>query len=554
MNRLRRSAGGWCAIAALCAAIAPRPATTAHAQDGEFEAALQQVRADEAQRVAVFDRAARSVVAIFASGEKTGGGSGVIFDERGYGLTNYHVVAEFVGARAGVGGLSDGRLYPLTLLGIDPGGDIALFRLSGKERFDASPLGDSDRLAVGQWVAAMGNPFLLAEDYTPTITLGVISGLHRYQEGQGNALEYADCIQVSSSINPGNSGGPLFDMRGRVIGINGRASFEERGRVNVGLGYAVSINQVKRFLPGLRAGRLVEHGTLGATVTQADDLLIFDAVQDAAPAARAGVQVGDVLLSVDGRPLRTPNDFNNRLAIMPADFPLRLSIRRGQGRLDAVARLERLPIRDLPPFVPDLAQNHRELRRLLADARTAAGDFAPPLAPLAARVCGSGVSADAALELEFDADGNLCVRCDGGRRLIGADAAPAAMSAVARGDDEALWSEWRAVVDPLRREVDVDATWELIGGDDIAGRIAYVVERRLPEKRRIRWFFDIDTHALLEATLHEGDRADGVIWVPRAGGDAAAAPQWLRYANDGVIAIELSRDPGSRVSRGGGGP
>jgi S1-C subfamily serine protease len=179
---------------------------------------LQRVRDAEAQRVEVFARAAKAVVCIFASPDRGGGGSGVIIDPAGYGLSNFHVVQEFIGTRDGYGGLSDGKLYPLRVLGIDPGGDIVMFKLEGRESFDFAPLGDSDSLRVGQYVAAMGNPFLVAEDLTPTITLGIISGLHRYQEGQGNFLEYADCIQVSTSINPGNSGGPLFDMFGRVIG------------------------------------------------------------------------------------------------------------------------------------------------------------------------------------------------------------------------------------------------------------------------------------------------------------------------------------------------
>ena len=214
---------------------------------------LAAVRADEAQRVEVFARAAKAVVCIFADHQRGGGGSGVVIDPEGYGLTNYHVVQPFIESRRGYGGLSDGCLYPLKVLGIDPGGDIAMFKLEGKQRFDYAALGDSNTLRVGQPVAAMGNPFVLAEDNQPTITLGIISGLHRYQEGQGNLLEYADCIQVSTSINPGNSGGPLFDLEGRVIGVNGRASFhdeEDRYRVNVGLGYAVSINQVRRFMPG----------------------------------------------------------------------------------------------------------------------------------------------------------------------------------------------------------------------------------------------------------------------------------------------------------------
>jgi S1-C subfamily serine protease len=256
------------------------------AQEPDLADQLRIVQQAEAQRIETFDGAAKSVVCIFADRSRAGGGSGVIISEDGYGLTNFHVVAIMLETRQGFGGLSDGRLYPLQVLGIDPGGDVAMFKLSGRDRFDAAPLGDSDAVRVGDWAAAMGNPFTLAEDYTPTITYGIISGVHRYQYGQGNALEYADCIQASTSINPGNSGGPLFNMAGEIIGINGRGSFEERGRVNVGLGYAIGANQIKRFIPWLRAGQTAEHGTLGATVAMAGDDLIFEAIQDFSPIGR----------------------------------------------------------------------------------------------------------------------------------------------------------------------------------------------------------------------------------------------------------------------------
>src|SRR4029453_10582145 len=100
---------------------------------------------------------------------------------------------------------------------------------------------------------------------------GVISGAHRYQYPEGTFLEYTDCLQADAAINPGNSGGPLFNAEGRVIGINGRGSFEKRGRVNVGVGYAISSNQIKNFLGCLKSGRIVDHATLGATVAMSDD-------------------------------------------------------------------------------------------------------------------------------------------------------------------------------------------------------------------------------------------------------------------------------------------
>ena len=115
----------------------------------------------------------------------------------------------------------------------------------------------------------MGNPFLLATDFTPTVTFGLVSGVHRYQYPAGTLLEYTDCIQIDTSINPGNSGGPLFNMKGELIGINGRGSFDKRGRVNSGVGYAISINQIKNFLGHLQAGLDTDHATLGAAVETA---------------------------------------------------------------------------------------------------------------------------------------------------------------------------------------------------------------------------------------------------------------------------------------------
>ena len=116
----------------------------------------------------------------------------------------------------------------------------------------------------------MGNPFLLATDFQPTVTSGIISGVHRYQFPAGTLLEYADCLQTDASINPGNSGGPLFNGQGQVVGINGRCSFDKRGRVSVDVGYAISINQIKNFLGVLHSGRIVDHATLGARVASDD--------------------------------------------------------------------------------------------------------------------------------------------------------------------------------------------------------------------------------------------------------------------------------------------
>src|SRR2546421_10316279 len=166
-------------------------------------------------------------------------------------------------------GLPDGILYDAVLVGIDKVGDVALIKLLPKkegQKFPAAVLGDSDSVHEGDWSIAMGNPFLLATDFTPTVTFGLVSGVHRYQYPSGTLLEYGDCIQIDTSINPGNSGGPLFNMDGEIIGINGRGSFEKRGRVNSGVGYAISINQIKNFLGHLRVGLESDHASLGAFI------------------------------------------------------------------------------------------------------------------------------------------------------------------------------------------------------------------------------------------------------------------------------------------------
>src|SRR5215468_2616766 len=157
----------------------------------------------EAKRVAVIEKVRPSVVAVFGRGGQ-GGGSGVLIDENGYALTNFHVTA-------GAGnlmkcGLPDGVLYDAVVVGLDKVGDVALIKLlprkDGKPH-PFAPLGDSDKVKVGDWSLAMGNPFGLSLDFTPTVTFGLVSGVNRYQppEGKGT-LEYTDCIQFDTSINP----------------------------------------------------------------------------------------------------------------------------------------------------------------------------------------------------------------------------------------------------------------------------------------------------------------------------------------------------------------
>lgn len=315
---------------------------------------LKQVLEDEAKRVAVVAKVRPSVVAVFDSGGK-GGGSGVLISKDGYALTNFHVVKP-----AGMTmkcGLDDGVLYDAVCVGWDMVGDVALIKLLPKkegESFPVAPLGDSELVKEGDWSLAMGNPFLLATDFTPTVTFGMVSGVHRYQPPEGKGfLEYTDCIQIDTSINPGNSGGPLYNMNGELIGINGRGSFDKRGRVNSGVGYAISINQIKNFMGHLKGGHNADHATLGANVTtqtEKDGLarMIFSTILEESDVAKRGVTYDDELNSFDGRPITSVNHFKNVLGLYPRGWRLPMVYRRKSDLNEVLVRLMGAVAKEVP--------------------------------------------------------------------------------------------------------------------------------------------------------------------------------------------------------------
>src|SRR5262249_26404183 len=193
---------------------------------------------------------------------------------------------------------------------------------------------------VGETVFAMGNPFLLATDFTPTVTFGIVSGTHRYQEGAGNRmLVYPDCIQVDAPVNPGNSGGPLFNERGEVVGINGRISIGDRGRVNVGVGFAIASNQIANFLPDLLAGRHAEHGTLEMSAwymtapretSRRRGVFVQQMFKDSVVGA-AGVALGDEITMFNGDKVRSANQLATKVGVLPAGAWVTLGFRPALG-------------------------------------------------------------------------------------------------------------------------------------------------------------------------------------------------------------------------------
>jgi len=284
-----------------------------------------------------------------------GQGSGVVIDGgRGLILTNAHVVD---GADSVEVTLAEGRQLDGTVVGADPVTDLAVVRVSRKGDLRAAPLGDSEALEVGDWAIALGSPYGLER----TVTLGIVSSLHRDINSLGFSDKRLDLIQTDAAINPGNSGGPLINSAGEVIGINTLV----RSGPGAGLGFAIPINLARRVAGQLAEGGKVIHPYLGLQLVpltarvarennrdpdallqlpERDGALVQKVLADS-PAETAGLKRGDLVVAIGGQPVQTPSALLQAVEKAEVGEPLPLKVVRGQKELQLSIRPAALPDR-----------------------------------------------------------------------------------------------------------------------------------------------------------------------------------------------------------------
>jgi S1-C subfamily serine protease len=351
----------------------PAAATTknASATPADFAARDANLTEDEAINVRVYRQAAPAVANILTKATEydffmdpvpvEGAGSGFLIDEKGYILTNFHVVGDAQSIEVILG---DQSRYPAKFIGADQRNDVALIKIDAKgKHLTALSLGDSTSLQVGQKVLAIGNPF----GFQSTLTTGVISALGRtVQTSQTTFIDEA--IQTDAAINRGNSGGPLIDSRGEVIGINS-AIYTPSG-TTAGIGFAIPINSAKRIAHDLMTDGRVHQAFLGintlsvgGNLSEALDLpaqegLLVEAATKGGPAAAAGLRGGDrfvragmqrialggdLIVAVDGQKVASTFDLNIILNRKRPGDAVTLTIYRGGKKMDLPVRLGERP-------------------------------------------------------------------------------------------------------------------------------------------------------------------------------------------------------------------
>lgn len=273
--------------------------------------------------------------------KQRGLGTGFIISSDGYICTNHHVVAGMDVVKVKI----NEKEYNAKIVGSDKFVDIALLKIDGVRDLKPVYFGDSDKVRIGDWAIAIGNPFGLDR----TFTVGVISAVARKDVDQmGNSH-----LQTDASINPGNSGGPLINIDGEVIGVN-RMIYSQTGG-NLGIGFAIPINTAKYVLEELKKHGRVKRGYIGihiAPITQeiAQELKIQDkkgiviiGIMEGSPAAKAGLRIGDVILEANGKEINEPDELIRIVNETPIGKGIRLKIHRGKSTFEVLVIIAERP-------------------------------------------------------------------------------------------------------------------------------------------------------------------------------------------------------------------
>ena len=269
-------------------------------------------------------------------------GSGFIITQDGYILTNNHVVGD---ADRVTVKLLDGREFTAKTVGTDPPTDVAVIKIDA-ESLPVLSLGDSDRIEVGEWVLALGNPFGLSH----TLTAGIVSAKGRSSVG---ITDYEDFIQTDAAINPGNSGGPLIDLLGKVVGIN-TAIYSRNGGGYMGIGFAIPVNMAKNIYTQLIEHGNVTRGYLGVTIqdltaelaksfglNDTKGVLVSQVMPDT-PAEKAGMKQADVIVSLDGKPVDTSASLRNEVAMTVPGTAIKVGVIRDGKKMTLNVKVEKM--------------------------------------------------------------------------------------------------------------------------------------------------------------------------------------------------------------------
>ncbi|MFH1215860.1 MAG: DegQ family serine endoprotease [Pseudomonadota bacterium] len=273
--------------------------------------------------------------------KRTSLGSGVIISADGYIITNNHVIeeADEVNVR-----FANHEEYEAKIIGRDPKTDVALIKIEPKASLPYVNFGDSDQLRVGDWVLAIGNPF----GFEQTVTAGIVSGKGRTL-GSG---AYENFIQTDASINPGNSGGPLFNMDGEMVGIN--TAIYSRSGGNIGIGFAIPANMAKNVVDQLKATGKVTRGWLGVMIQNVNQDLakqfgmerpigaLVGEVSPDSPAAKAGIEAGDIIVAYNGKEILQMSMLPNLVAQTPVGNSAKVTLFRNGKTKEVTVTIARL--------------------------------------------------------------------------------------------------------------------------------------------------------------------------------------------------------------------